>query len=270
MTGDLARLSLNQATMPAWDVPQAVDGCARAGLGWIGLWRDRVAEVGLDRAVRAVRDAGLEVSSLCRGGWFLEGPRRARRDDNRRAVEEAAALGAGCLVLVCGPAPDRDLEGARQSVAEEIASLQGEADAAGVRLAVEPLHPMFCADRSLVVTLDQALALARGAGKGTGVVVDAYHVWWDPDLRAAIRRAAGRTLGFHVSDWIIPLPDVLDGRGMMGDGVIDLAGIRAQVDEAGYEGPIEVEIFNQALYRTDPEEALRLIADRYLEHVVGA
>lgn len=264
---DLSRLSLNQASIPAWNVAQALEGCAREGIGWIGLWRERVAEVGLQRTVRLVRDAGIEVSSLCRGGWFLEGDRRLRQDDNRRAVEEAAALGARCLVLVCGPAPDRDLEGARRSTGEAIAELERDAAAAGVRLAVEPLHPMFCADRSLVVTLDQALAMAEGAGERAGVVIDAYHVWWDPALGDAIRRCSGRTLGFHVSDWVVPLPDVLHGRGMMGDGVIDLSGIRRQVDAAGYAGPIEVEIFNRALYEQPPSDALQLIARRYLAHV---
>lgn len=268
MTGDLSRLSLNQATLPSWNVPQAVDGCARAGVGWIGLWRDRVAEIGLGRAATLVRHAGIGVSSLCSGGWFLQGPPDRRRDDNLRAIEEARRLGAACLVLVCGPAPDRDLAGARQAVAEAVADLEPHARAAGVGLAVEPLHPMFCGDRSLIVTLDQARAVAGAAGDGAGVVVDAYHVWWDPDLDASIRRAAGRILGLHVSDWLVPTPDLLYGRGLMGEGVIDLAGIRGLVDATGYGGPIEVEIFNRELFAQDPEEALGDIARRYLDHVL--
>lgn len=268
MTADLSRLSLNQATLPAWDVAHAVEGCARAGIGWIGLWRDRVAEVGLARAAQLVRDAGVGVSSLCRGGWFLQGAPDRRREDNLRAVEEAHRLGAGCLVLVCGPAPDRDLTGARRMVQEAVAELEPHARAAGVRLAVEPLHPMFCADRSLLVTLEQARSMACRAGESVGVVVDAYHVWWDPDLEASIRRAASRILGFHVSDWLAPPPDFLNGRGLMGDGVIDLRAIRRQVDAGGYRGPIEVEIFNRELFARDPEEALREIARRYLDHVL--
>lgn len=268
MTDDLGRLSLNQATIPAWDLPEAIDGCGRAGIAWIGLWRERVAETGLARAVRIVRDSSIGVSSICRGGWFLDGDGRRRRDDNRRAIEEAAALGARCLVLVSGPAPDRNLDRARHATAQAVAELEQDAAAAGVRLAVEPLHPMFCGDRSLIVSLSQALAIARDAGERVGVVIDAYHVWWDPELRTAIRRTRGRILGFHVSDWLVPTPDLLYGRGMMGDGVIDLAGIRREVDGAGYSGPIEVEIFNRALFSADPEEALRLIVRRYLEHVM--
>lgn len=269
MTGDLSRLSLNQATLPAWDLSQAVDGCARAGIGWIGLWRDRVAEAGLARSAALVHDAGIRVSSLCRGGWFLEGEPDRRREDNLRAIEEAHRLGAGCLVLVCGPAADRDLPGARRAVEEAVAELEPHAGAAGVRLAVEPLHPMFCGDRSLVVTLDQALSLARDSGERVGVVIDAYHVWWDPDLQASIQRATGRILGFHVSDWLVPPPDFLNGRGLMGDGVIDLVGIRRQVDATGYRGPIEVEIFNGELFARDPDQALREISRRYLDHVLG-
>ena len=268
MTADLSRLSLNQASLPAWDVAQAIDGCAREGIGWIGLWRDRVAEAGLGHAAALVRDAGIGVSSLCRGGWFLQGPADRRRDDNLRAIDETHQLGAGCLVLVCGPAPDRDLIGARRAVAEAVADLEPHAAAAGVRLAVEPLHPMFCADRSLIVTLDQARSVVVGAGESAGVVVDAYHVWWDPDLEGSIRRAAGRVLGFHVSDWLVPTPDLLYGRGLMGEGVIDLAQIRRQVDATGYRGPIEVEIFNRELFARDPGEALREIARRYLDHVL--
>ncbi len=268
MTADLSRLSLNQATLPAWDLAEAVDRCARARIGWIGLWRDRVAETGLGRAAALVRDAGIGVSSLCRGGWFLQGPPDRRREDNLRAIDEAQQLGAGCLVLVCGPAPDRDLTGARCAVGAAVAELETHAAEAGVALAVEPLHPMFCGDRSLVVTLEQATSLACQAGDSAGVVVDAYHVWWDPELEASIQRAAGRILGFHVSDWLVPPPDFLHGRGLMGDGVVDLVKIRRLIDAAGYAGPIEVEIFNRELYARDPDQALQEIVRRYVEHVL--
>jgi sugar phosphate isomerase/epimerase len=267
----LSRLSLNQATIPAWTVVEAADGCARAGLRWIGLWRDRVAEVGIDRAARAVRDAGLGVSSVCRGGWFGApdaAGRRARMDDNRRAVDEAATLGAACLVLVCGPAPDRDLERGRRVVAEAIAELLPYAAAHGVCLAIEPLHPMYCGDRSVVVTLAQALEMAAAAGQGAGVAIDSYHVWWDPGLWSGIDAAGGRILGFHVNDWLVPTPDMLNGRGLMGDGVIELRRLRRAVDAAGYEGPIEVEIFNERLWSLPPDEALSRIVERYLAHVV--
>lgn len=266
----ISRLSLNQASIPGWTIPEAVDGCARAGIGWIALWRDRIAEVGLDRAARALRDAGLEVSSVCRGGWFCApdaASRAARMDDNRRAVEEAAALGAASLILVCGPALDRDLDGGRRQVAESIAELAPYARERGVRLAIEPLHPMYCGDRSVVVTLAQALALAAAAGPGVGVAIDVYHVWWDPAVWDGIAAAKTRIAGFHVNDWLVPTPDMLNGRGLMGDGVIELRRFRRAVDAASYDGPIEVEIFNAGIWALPPGEALRLIAERYAAHV---
>lgn len=268
----LGRLSLNQATIPAWTLPQAAEACARAGLGWIAPWRDRVAEVGLGAAVRAIRSAGLGVSSLCRGGWFGaadEAARRDRMDDNRRAVDEAAELGAACLVLVCGPAPDRSLGAARDYVGEAVARLAEHAASRGVALAVEPLHPMYCADRSVIVTLDQALGVATSAGpdERVGVVIDAYHVWWEPELFEHVGACTGRILGFHVSDWLVPTPDMFNGRGLPGDGVIELRRLRQAVDGAGYGGPIEVEIFNQDLWALPAAEALNLVAARYLAHV---
>ena len=268
---DVSRISLNQISINRWTLPEAVEGCARQGIGWIGLWRDKVADCGLSESARLVRDAGLRVSSLCRGGFF---PARAahalriRREDNRRAVDEAAALGTDVLVLVCGPPLDRDLEGAREMVAEGIADLAPYAARAGVKLGIEPLHPMFAGDRSVVVTLAQALTLAEAfPPTQVGVVVDAYHVWWDPDLRTQLKRAAGRILGYHVSDWLVPPPDPLLGRGMMGDGLIDLRALRGAVEAAGYLGPIEVEIFNQAIWDTPGDEVLAMIKARSLAHV---
>jgi sugar phosphate isomerase/epimerase len=269
--GDLSRISLNQITVNRWTLAEAVDGCARHGIDWIGLWRDKVADCGLGKSARLVRDAGLRVSSLCRGGFFAargEDALRARREDNRRAVDEAATLGTEVLVLVCGPPLDRDLEGAREMVAEGIADLAPYAAAAGVKLGIEPLHPMFAGDRSVVVTLAQATTLAeRFPADHVGVIVDAYHLWWDPDLGAQLKRAAGRILGYHVSDWLVPLPDLLLGRGMMGDGLIDLRSLRGAVEAAGYVGPIEVEIFNRAIWELPGDEVLELIKARSLDHV---
>jgi sugar phosphate isomerase/epimerase len=265
------RLSLNQITINRCSLPEAVDACARHGLGWIGLWRDRVAEHGLELSARLVRDAGLRVSSLCRGGFF-SGPdaatRQARLDDNRRAVDEAAALRTDVLVLVCGPASDKNLEAARDQVAEGIAALAPYATAAGVRLGIEPLHPMFAGDRSVVVTLAQAAAMASVfAVSEVGLIVDVYHVWWDPEIYAQIENVRARIFGFHVSDWLVPPPDVLLGRGLMGDGVIELRALRGAVEAAGYHGPIEVEIFNQTLWNTPADEALELIKARALAYV---
>jgi sugar phosphate isomerase/epimerase len=270
---ELGRLSLNQATIPSWSLHEAADACARAGLGWIGVWRDRLAEVGIAAGVRSIRDAGLGVSSLLRGGFF-DAPgsaaRAKRMDDNRRAVEEAAALQARTLVLVCGPPAGRDLVDSRAYVADAIAELSDFAAGCGVVLGIEPMHPVYCADRSVVVTLAQALALAeRQPPDRVGVVVDAYHVWWDPELSAHIAAAGGRILGYHVCDWLVPPPDHLNGRGMMGDGVIDLSGLRRMIDATGYDGPIEAEVFNPTVWALPGEDALETVCRSYLEHVVG-
>lgn len=268
---NIARLSLNQMTTERWSLREAVEGCVRRGIPAIGLWRNKIAEAGLAESCRLVRDSGLHVSSVCRGGMFPAATTRERQeriDDNRRAVDEAAALGADALVLVCGPPPDRDLDGARQMVRDGIGQLVLHARGSSVKIGIEPLHPMFAAERSVIVTLAQATTLAEEYGAAeVGVIIDVYHVWWDPQVYVEIKRAAGRILGFHVSDWIVPVPDMLLGRGMMGDGVIELRRLRSAVDEAGYDGFIEVEIFNQALWNMPSEETLKLMQERYLAHV---
>ncbi len=270
--GNGGRLSLNQVTIPGWSVGEAVDGCARHGIRYVGLWRDRVAEFGTEASARVARDAGVGVSSLCRGGWFpaaTAAGRRASIEDNRRAIEEARALGTATLVLVCGPAPDRDLDGARCMVEDAVLELAPYAAECGVRLAIEPLHPMFAADRSVIATLAQAAAIAeRCPPDRVGVLIDAYHVWWDPAVYAEIAHAGPRIFGFHISDWVVPLPDVLFGRGMMGDGVIELRRLKRAVDAAGYAGPIEVEIFNRAINAMPGDDALALVKARYLAHLV--
>jgi len=267
---DYSRLSLNQITTDRWSLREAAEGCARAGIPGIAIWRHKLAGLdgGVQEAARIVRDAGLSVSSLCRGGMFpaaTAAERQTRIDDNKRAIEEAAALGTDVLVLVCGPAPDKDIASARRMVEDGIASVVPFAQEHGVKLGIEPLHPMYAAERSVINTLAQANAIAEQyTPEQVGVVVDVFHVWWDPELAAQIARASGRILGFHVSDWIVPTPDMLMGRGMMGDGVIDLRGIRSMVEEANYKGPIEVEIFNQAIWDRPGDEVLAQIKERYL------
>jgi sugar phosphate isomerase/epimerase len=266
----IERLSLNQITTNTWSLREAAEGCARAEVPWIALWRNKVADTGLAESKRIVRDAGLRVSSLCRGGMFpaaTAAERASRIEDNRRAIEEAAELGAEVLVLVCGPSPDRDIAGARTMVEDAIEELVPYAESHGVTLGIEPLHPMYAAERSVISTLAQASTIAeRFTPKQVGVVVDVFHVWWDPELYQQISRASGRILGFHVSDWIVPTPDMLLGRGMMGDGVIELRRIRQAVEAAGYQGPIEVEIFNQEIWNRPGDEVLALMKTRYLEH----
>lgn len=267
----LSRLSLNQITTEQWSLPEVVAGCVRHGVPYCSVWRHKLAETGVAPAASLIRSSGVKVSSLCRGGWFPAATakeRRQRLDDNLRAVDEAASLGTDVLVLVCGPAPDRDLAAARQMVSEGVASTVGHASSCGVKLAIEPLHPMFAADRSVVVTLAQALDIAEQfAPEAVGVVVDVYHVWWDPDLQRQLQRAGGRVLGFHVSDWVAPVPDHVYGRVMMGDGVIELRKLRAAVDAIGYEGPIEVEVLNKELWERPGDDVLDLVVQRYSEHV---
>lgn len=265
----IQRLSFNQITSKHATLKECVDACVQHGVGWIAPWRDRVAEAGLAQSVAMIRDARLQVSSLCRGGYFpaaTAAERLARIEDNLRAVDEAAELGAGCLVLVCGPAPDRDIDGARQMVADGIAAVVPHARERGVKLGIEPLHPMFAADRSVIVTLAEAVELAaKFDAEVVGIVVDVFHVWWDPKLYEELRRASGRIVGFHVSDWAVPLPGIVTGRSMMGDGVIELRRLREAVDEAAYRGPIEVEIMNEAIWG----QAVDVTFERMIERFVA-
>jgi sugar phosphate isomerase/epimerase len=268
----MSRLSLNQATIKHADLATALRVTREAGIASIGLWREPVAAVGQATAVAMVADSGLRVSSLCRGGFFTDpAQRRAALDDNRRAIEETAALAAAgapgsapVLVLVAGGLPDgdRDLPGARARARDAIGALVDDAAAAGVVLAVEPMHPIYAADRGVISTLGQALDVAEAFPAETvGVVVDTFHVWWDPQLAEQVRRAGRRIAAYQVCDWITPLPpDALLARGMMGDGHIDFAAVTRMVTEAGYDGDVEVEIFNKDVWDADPfEVALRTV-----------
>jgi sugar phosphate isomerase/epimerase len=270
------RLALNQATTRRLSLAEAVSCCAQAGVRGIGLWRDRVDEAGADRAAKLVREAGLTVTSLCRGGFLTAATaagRAAAIHDNRRAIEQAAVLGAPVLALVCGGLPpgSRDVAGARAMVADGIAELVADAAAHKVCLAIEPLHPMFCADRSVVSTLGQALDLAEPfSPHQVGVMVDAYHVWWDPDLEASIHRAGPRIAGFQLSDWVLPLPaDVLLGRGHIGTGCIDFRRLDATVRAAHYAGWTEVEIFNEDVWAAPAAQTIATVVESYREHVAG-
>jgi sugar phosphate isomerase/epimerase len=271
MTADLSRLSLNQKTIDQWSAVEAVEGCRRAGLDWIGLWREPVADAGLSQAVALLRAAGLRVSTLCRGGFFpTDDPeeRAWRAADNRTAIDEAAALGTDVLVLVCGGIAGADLDRSRAQVTEGIADLVPYAADRGVRLGIEPLHPLYCADRSVIVTLAQALDVAEQFPSDVvGVVIDTFHLWWDPDVWRQISRAAGRIVSYQVCDCLVPLPDPLLGRGLPGDGPIDFARFGAAVAAAGYDGPIEVEIFNADIWQRDGDAVLADVIERFRLHV---
>ena len=268
------KLAINQATtMKQWSLREAVEGYAAKDIRGISVWRDKLAECGVEVAAELLRDNGMTVTGLCRGGMFPandDAGRQAAHDDNRRAVDEAAAIGAQCLVMVCGGLPDgsKDMIDARIQVADGLERMLPYAREAGVPVAIEPLHPMTAADRACVNTLEHALDLCDALGEGIGVAVDVYHVWWDPKLEDQIARAADRILGFHVCDWLVPTVDLVWDRGMMGDGLIDIPRIRGWVEAAGYRGFNEIEIFSERnWWKRDPEEVVETCIDRYAEFV---
>jgi len=266
---DASRLSFNQATAERAALSDVIESCARHGVPGISIWRHKLAEIGVDRAAKQLRDAGVWVSSVCRGGMFpapTAAERTERIDDNRRAIDDAAALGAEVLVLVCGAAPDRDISAARAMVADGIAAIAPYAAERGVRLGIEPLHPAFAAERSCITTMREARLISEQfEAANVGVVVDVYHVWWDPERAEEIARLGNRIAGYHVNDWLVPVKNVLMNRGMMGDGVIELRRIRGEIERAGYMGPIEVEIFNESIWEQPLDELVRLTKERFVE-----
>jgi sugar phosphate isomerase/epimerase len=277
VTGDLSRFSINQMTVKQLSMPELVETCLELGVPGVGLWREPVQSYGVAETAKLIRGAGLAVTTLCRGGFFTgidPAERAAALADNRRAIDEAATLGTDTLVLVSGglPAGSKDLYGARERIADALGELGPYAESHGVRLAIEPLHPMYASDRCVVSTLTQALDLAeRFPAHQVGVTVDTYHIWWDDNAPAQIARAGagGRIHTFQLADWTTPLPEgVLNGRGQIGDGAIDMREWLGYVTAAGYTGAIEVELFNDGLWARDGREVLAETAGRFVEHVV--
>src|SRR6476659_3924969 len=273
-------LSRNTATVrKQGDLIAIIEACARHGIRAIDPWRDQVAAIGLERAARTLRDAGLELSGYCRGGMFTSDAahRIEARDDNRRAVDEAKALGAPCVVLVVGGLPQysrpgsvasKDIPAARAQVEEAIAEMMEYARDARMPLAIEPLHPAYAADRACVNTTRQALdicdRLDAARSGALGVALDVYHIWWDPELLPQIARAGpDRLLAFHVCDWLVPTKDILNDRGMMGDGVIDIKSMRAAVEAQGFSGYSEIEIFSDDWWTRPMDEVLRTCIIRH-------
>ena len=273
-------LSLNTATVrKQGDLLAIVDACARHGIRAIDPWRDQVSVVGVQRAAHAVRDAGIELSGYCRGGMFTSDITRRDevRDDNRRAVDEAHALGAPCIVLVVGglpqysrpgSVPSKNLTDARAQVEDAIAEMSEYAKTAKMPLAIEPLHPVYAADRACVNTTRQALDICDRLDPGRtgtlGVALDVYHIWWDPDVLSQIKRAGkDRLLAFHVCDWLVPTTDILNDRGMMGDGVIDIRSLRRAVEQEGFGGYCEVEIFSNSWWARTIDELLKTCIERH-------
>ena len=269
----ISGISINLATVRAqYTMAQAVDACLAQGITAIAPWRDQVQATGLKEAASIVRTNNLRVTGLCRGGMFPAADKAglaAAIDDNKRAIDEAAAIQADCLVLVVGGLPkgSRNLPAAREMVADGLAAILPYARENHIPLAIEPLHPMYAADRACINTLEQALDVCDLLGDGVGVAIDMYHVWWDPKLYAQIARAgaSGRIFAHHICDWLVPTRDLLLDRGMMGDGIIDLRAIRVAMEKAGYRGPQEVEIFSSENWWKRPgEEVLATCAERFL------
>lgn len=272
---DFQRLSINDATTKVQlTLEEEIRLYAEMGIQGISIWRDKLAQCGVDRAARLLNEYRMTITGLCRGGMFpaaTEPGRQEAIEDNRRAIEEAAAIKAQCLVLVVGGMPEgsKDIAGARQMVLDGLHSIVEYARSLQVPLAIEPLHPMYAADRACVNTMAQANDLCDEVGEGIGIALDVYHVWWDPDLRHQIQRAGkARLLGFHICDWLVPTRDMLLDRGMMGDGVIDIPQIRGWVEAEGYTGFHEVEIFSAENWWQKPaEEVLTVCKERYLKVV---
>jgi len=264
-----AELSLNLATVrKQWTLREAVAGAARHGFAGIAPWRDMVQEAGPAEAGRVFRDSGLRVTGYCRGGLFPAADaagRQAAIDDNKRMIDEAAEIGAECIVIIGGGLPkgSRDLPAARKMFADGLAAVLPHARAARTPLALEPMHPMYAADRGCITTIAEMTDFCDALGDGLGLAVDTYHVWWDPNLARELARAGKRIISHHICDWLVPTRHMLNDRGMMGDGVIDFKAIRRMIEAAGYTGIQEVEIFSEDWWARPGDEVLRVAMERF-------
>jgi len=266
---DLSKLCVHTITTKPWTIEQSVPAYAKAGVKGITVWRQAIEGRNLGQVRSLIKDHGLEVVSLCRGGFFPARDATARQaaiDDNKKAVDEAAAIGAPHIVLVCGAALGQPLSESRKQIADGIAAVLPYAQKAGIKLAIEPLHPMYADNRSAVNTLKQANDLCDiFRSPDVGVAADVYHLWWDPDLESEIARCgrSGYLMAFHICDWRTPTLDLLNDRGLMGEGCIDIRGIRGWVEAAGFRGFNEVEIFSERLWAMDQNEFLQTLINAY-------
>lgn len=270
---DLSRLCVHTITTKPWTIEEAVPRYAAAGVKGVTVWRQALEGRDPAAAGKMIRDHGLSVVSLCRGGFFPSSTAAGREhaiDENRRCIDEAAALGAPLIVLVCGAVPGQPLGESRRQIADGLAAVLPHAAAARVKLAIEPLHPMYADDRSAVNTMGQSRWLCQQLeSPWLGVAVDVYHVWWDERLESEVRACGseGRLFAFHICDWRTPTTDLLNDRGLMGEGCIPIREIRGWIEEAGFEGFNEVEIFSGRLWATDQDEFLARIVQAYRDHV---
>ena len=264
-----ADVSLNLATVrKQWGLREAVEAAARHGFAGVAPWREMVQEFGIAESARLFRDSGLRVTGYCRAGLFPAADvpgRQAAIDDNKRAIDEAAAIGAENLVMIGGGMPKgmRCLDTARIMFADGIAAVLPHARAAKVLLALEPMHPMYAADRGCITTINEMTDLCDELGDGLGIAIDTYHVWWDPNLGREIARAGSRIISHHICDWLVPTRHLLTDRGMMGDGVIDFPAIRRMIEAAGYRGIQEVEIFSEDWWARPGDEVLATVMERF-------
>lgn len=270
--GDLSQLCIHTISTKPWNIEQAAKNFSEAGVGGITVWRDALTGRDIKQTGQLLRDCNLRIVSLCRGGFFPHGTIMGRQeaiDDNRKAIDEAEALGAPLIVLVCGAVPGQSLNESRKQIRNGIAAVLPYAEAAGVKLAIEPLHPMYADSRSAINTLGQANELAEELDSPwIGIAVDVYHLWWDPNLEQEIKRAGqnGNLSAFHICDWKTPTLDLLNDRGLMGEGCINIKEIRGWVEQAGFNGFNEVEIFSNTYWKEDQTVFLKKITEAYLNN----
>lgn len=264
---NLDRCAIHTITHKPWSLQQCLEAFATRGVAGLSVWRNVIEPIGINEAARLVRASGLQVPALVRGGFF-HAP--GALDDNRKCIDEAAAIGADQVVLVCGAVPKMPLAEARKRIADGIAALLPYAQSNRVKLAIEPLHPMYAADRSAVNRMAEARHIWQALGSPwVGVAVDVYHVWWDPDLETEIAAAgkAGALFGFHVCDWRVETRDLLNDRGIMGDGCINIPAIRRCVESAGFTGLCEVEIFSTEHWSRDQSTYFNDVVTAFTRHV---
>ena len=269
---DFSRLCVHTITTKGWELEEAVERYAESGVSGITVWRQWLEGRDPAEAGDRIRAAGLKVVSLCRGGFypaFEEKDREEAIEDNKRAIEDAAAMGAPLVVLVCGAVPGQSLVESRKQITDGIAATLPLAESLGVKLAIEPLHPMYADDRSAINSLASANDVCDELNHPlVGIAYDVYHLWWDPDLEEQTKRTAqaDRLFAYHVCDWMTPTTDLLNDRGLMGEGCIDLRGIRALVEKNGFDGMIEVEVFSNRWWEKPTQEFLEAIKQSYLNH----
>ncbi|MDX3975371.1 sugar phosphate isomerase/epimerase family protein [Shinella sp.] len=268
MERDLSRFAINQITTRAWSMPQAIDGYGRHGVNGIAVWRDKMYDYGVRQTARHLKDAGMWIPCFCATAWMNQTDDALFRntlEENRQVLHDAAEIGAPNVVFVTGgpPSGTKDIEGFRLRMRDVLGELAETARAVGIKIGIEPIHPMYAGDRHVINTMRQTNDLIDEFGDVLGIIADVYHCWWDPDFESELRRAGpDRILTFHYCDWLVPTRSWFD-RGMVGDGIIDIGRYKRILDEIGYTGPFELEIFSDLdWWQRDPDETVRIGIER--------